>query len=184
MAAPPQPVAQLCSIAGLDDVAQRLLQDGAGPREYVDALVQAGRLADAVRFIAHALPKRESVWWAWVSARRAVEGDAPPPVKAALEATEKWIAQPNEENRRAAMSAAEAAGPETPAGCAAFAAFLSGPSLAPPDVQAVPPGPYDTAKAVAGAVTLAAVAVPAKAAENLRASVQQGLDVTARIKLW
>jgi hypothetical protein len=61
---------------------------------------------------------------------------------------------------------------------------LSGPSLGPPDAQAIPPGPYDSARAVAGAVILGAVAVPEKSAENFHACIQQGLEVAVRIKLW
>src|SRR5512138_1066655 len=145
--------AELGSISGLDDEVRALAREGMNQREYVDLLVERARLPEAVRLVAHALPKRESVWWAWVCARRASGPEPPPPVRAALDATEKWIAQPNDENRRAAMKAAETAGFGAPAGCAALAAFLSGGSLAPPDAPPVPPGPYDSAKAVAGAVT-------------------------------
>lgn len=175
---------QLSSVAGLGDEARGLLRDGMSPREFVDLLIERARFPDAVRLIAHALPKRESVWWAWASARRAAGPEPSPPVRAALEAAEKWIAQPSDENRRAALKAAQAAGFDTPAGCAGLAAFLSGPSLAPPEVKAVPPGPHDSSRAVAGAVTMAAVAVPETSVENFRAFLQQGLEVAARIKLW
>jgi hypothetical protein len=179
-----QTAGQLISVAGLDDEARGLLREGMSPREYLDLLIESGRLPDAVRLISHALPKRESVWWAWVCARRASGTEPAPAVRGALEAAEKWIAQPTDENRRAAMKTAEAAGFETPAGCAGLAAFLSGPSLAPAEVKPVPPGPHDSARAVAGAVTMAAVAVPEKLDENFRAFLQQGLEVAARIKLW
>jgi hypothetical protein len=155
-----------------------------GPREFVERLLENGGYADAVRVIAYALPKRESVWWAWVCARRAAGADPSHDVQTALALTEKWIAQPNDENRRAAMNAAQAAGFDTPAGCAGLAAFLSGSSLGPPELQPVPPGPYDSAKAVAGAVTLGAVAAPEKAADTFRLFIQQGIEVAARIKLW
>jgi hypothetical protein len=179
-----QTAVQLGAAAGLDGEARALLREAMSPREYVDALVGAGRFADAVRVIAHALPKRESVWWAWVCARRAAGEECPPPLRAALDAAEKWIAQPAEDNRRAAMRAGETAGFDTPAGCACLAAFLSGPSMAPPEAPAVPPGPHDSARAVAGAVIAAAVSVPEMMEENFRAFAQQGLEVAARIKLW
>ncbi len=83
------------------------------------------------------------------------------------------------------MSAAEAADVGTAAGCAGVAAFLSTGSMAPPEVAVVAPGPYLTAKAVSGAVVLAAVATePEKAAENFRTFLDQGLNVVNRIKLW
>jgi hypothetical protein len=140
---------------------------------------------DAVRFLAHAMPRREAVWWAWACARR-VAGEQPAPkVKAALDATERWIAQPTEENRRAAMQAAEAADFGTPAGCAGLGAFFSSGSLAPPDVAAVPPGEFMTAKAVAGGIVLAAVATePDQAPAKFQAFLQQGLEVADRIRMW
>ncbi len=106
-------------------------------------------------------------------------------MKGALSATEAWIAQPTEENRRAAHEAAKAAGLGTPAGCAALAAFFSGGSLAPPHAPPVAPGEHLTAKAVAGAVIFAAVATePEKAPEKFQHFLAQGREVTVKIKLW
>jgi hypothetical protein len=175
--------AELSSISGIGDDARSLLRDGIAPREFTQLVIDRGHFPDAVRLLAHALPKRESVWWAWVSARRAAV-DPAAPIQASLAATEKWIAQPTEENRRAAMQAAERAGLHTAAGCAGLAAFFCGASIAPAHAAPVAPGPYDSAKAVAGAILLAAVAVPEKIEENFRAFLQQGLEVMARIKLW
>ncbi len=183
---PTHPIAaQICSVAELGDEAGSLLKDGQAPQEYLALLMEQGHLKDAIRFLAHALPKREAVWWAWVCARRAAGAAPAPKIKESLEATERWIAQPNEDNRRIAMSAAEAADVATAAGCAGMAAFFSGGSLAPPGAQAVPPGAYLTAKAVSGAVTLAAVSGdPEKTPEMFRSFLEQGLDVVKRIKLW
>ena len=84
-----------------------------------------------------------------------------------------------------AAAAAEKAGFDSAAGCAGLGAFFSGGSLAPPELPPVPPGEYQTAKAVAGAVIIAAVsAEPEKAPEKFKAFVAQGLDVTNRIRLW
>jgi hypothetical protein len=178
-------VAALVEVGGLGEAAQALVRPEAHPREYVALLVEKELFADAVRFLAHALPKREAVWWAWVCARRSAGEPPEPKMKTALDATEKWIAQPSEENRRAAKAAADAAGAGSAAGCAAMGAFFSGGSLAPPDAPVVPPGEYLTAKAVAGAVILAAVAKePERAGEKFRAHVVQGLEVTNRLKLW
>jgi hypothetical protein len=176
--------AQLSSISGIGDDARALLRDEMAPREFTQLLIDGGHFPDAVRLLAHALPKRESVWWAWVSARRAAGVEPAAPIQASLAATEKWIAQPTEENRRAAMQAAERAGLHTAAGCAGLAAFFCGATIAPAQAPPVAPGPYDSAKAVAGAILLSAVAVPEKIEEQFRAFLQQGLGVAARIKLW
>src|SRR5277367_4061671 len=132
----------IAAVAELGDKAMALLKPDYHPREYVRLLADNKLFPDAVRFLAHALPKREAVWWGWVSARRSSGASPPPLIKAALAATETWIAQPTEENRRAAHEAGKAADFGTPAGCAALAAFFSGGSLAPAHAPAVPPGEH------------------------------------------
>jgi hypothetical protein len=177
--------AQICAVAGVTDEARALLREGLGPREYVDLLVDKKHYPDAILFLAHSLPKREAVWWAWVCARRNAGATPPAKVKAALDATEKWIAQPTDQNRRAVFEMADQADLGSPAGCAGLAAFVSGGSLGPPDGPVVPPAEDMTAKAVSGAVTLAADAEePEQMAENCRNFIKQGLEVASRIKLW
>jgi hypothetical protein len=175
----------ISTTAELGEEAMALARPDLHPLDFVALLMKKALYPDAVRFVAHALPKREAVWWGWVCARRAA-GDSPPPkIKAALDATEKWVAQPNEENRRLAMAAAQQAELSTAAGCAGLAAFFSGGSLAPPDAPAVPPGEFLTAKAVTGAVIFAAVArEPERAPEKFRSYLAQGVEVTNRVKLW
>jgi len=175
----------IATVAELGEEAMALLRPDLHPLEFVALLMEKALFPDAVRFVAHALPKREAVWWGWVCARRAAGENPPPKIKAALDATERWIAQPNEDNRRLAMAAAEKAELGTAAGCAGLAAFFSGGSLAPPDAPPVPPGEFLAAKAVAGAVIFAAVAKePEKAPEKFRSFVAQGVEVTTRLKLW
>jgi hypothetical protein len=177
--------AELTEIAALGDEAKALLTPAHSHRAFVQAMADAGHHADAIRYVAHALPRREGVWWAWVTAKRSAGAEPNSKVKAVLEATERWIAQPTDAHRRTAFEYAEAAGVGTAAGCAALAAFLAGESLAPPHVQAVPPGEFDAAKAITGAILLAAVATePEKAPEKFEAALAQGLDVTAKINLW
>ncbi|HTS28415.1 MAG TPA: hypothetical protein VMH81_21225 [Bryobacteraceae bacterium] len=175
----------VAAVAELGEEASALLKPEMHPLDFIAKLMDQQMYADAVRFLAHALPKREAVWWAWMSARRITPENAPAKIKAALEATEKWIAQPSDENRRAAKEAADAASLGTAAGCAGLAAFFAGDSLAPPNLPPVPPGPYLTAKAVAGAVNFAALSGdPRQAPEKFKSFVAQGVEVTRRIKLW
>jgi hypothetical protein len=140
-------------------------------------IVEGGMMADAARFMAHALPKREAVWWACMCAR-ATEPEAPPPDAAALVAAEAWVRKPEEEFRRAAMAKAEAAGFRSPEAWAAVGAFWSGGSMAPPGQPIVPPADHLTGVAVAGAVSLAAVRrAPEKAEATLRRFIESGLDI-------
>jgi hypothetical protein len=177
--------ADVAAVAELGDEAMGLLRPDVAPPDYVALLMSKKLYADAVRFVAHALPKREAVWWGWISAKRAAGAEPPPKIKASLEATEKWIAQPDDEGGRAAMAAAKEAQTTTAAGCAGMAAFFSGSSLGPAHVPPIPPGEYLTAKAVSGAVIYAAVGKdPANAPDRFQSFVTQGVDVAVKIKLW
>jgi len=169
----------------LSDEAQALVSDDQTPKAYVELLVEHEHYADAVRFLAHALPKREAVWWAWVSAKRTAGESPPPAIQAVLEATEAWIKEPTDKNCRLAMAKAEAAEFSTAAGCAGLAAFFSGDSVAPPDVDPVPPGEYLAAKAIAGSIVLAAVSnEPENANQKFQGFVEQGMVVADKIQLW
>jgi hypothetical protein len=177
--------AEVCKLCTLGDEAKALLRDGQTPKQFFDALMEKKQYLDAIRLLAVALPKREAVWWACLCARQAHGANPPPKIAAALAAAEKWVADPSEENRRAAQAAAEAAEMKTPAGCAAMGAFWSGGSLAPPHVPAVPPGEQLTGHGVAGAVMLAAVLIePEKAAEKHRAFLDLGVNVASGTNRW
>jgi hypothetical protein len=181
----PSKTVAISTVAELGEEAMALLRPEMHPLDFVALLMEKALYPDAVRFIAHALPKREAVWWGWVCARRAAGDNPQPKIKAALEATEKWIAQPSEDNRRGAMAAAQKAELGTAAGCAGLAAFFSGGSLAPPEAPVVPPGEFLSAKAVSGAVIFAAVAKePERAPEKFKSFVAQGVEVTNRVKVF
>jgi hypothetical protein len=181
----PSKTVTISTVAELGEEAMALLRPELHPLDFVALLMEKTLYPDAVRFIAHALPKREAVWWGWVCARRAAGDNPQPKIKAALEATEKWIAQPSEDNRRGAMAAAQKAELGTAAGCAGLAAFFSGGSLAPPEAPVVPPGEFLSAKAVSGAVIFAAVAKePERAPEKFKSFVAQGVEVTNRVKVF
>jgi Family of unknown function (DUF6931) len=183
--APVRTAAEIGKLFPLGDEAKKLLRDGLTPRQYLDVLLEKQCYIDAVRFLAHALPKREAVWWACLCARSAAGTLGTDPQTAALQTAERWVTDPSEANRRAAQDAAETAGMGTPAGCAAMAAFWSGGSMAPPNVPVVPPGETLTAHGVAGAVLLAAVVTePQKAAEKQRKFLTQGLEVLAGGNRW
>lgn len=178
-------VPAICDAAELSDEARDILAPDVPARTFVEKLVETEQYSDAIAFLAHALPRREAVWWAWLCARAAA-GDKPPAsVVVSLEATKTWIAEPTDPHRRAALDAAEVAGIGTPAGCAGLAAFLCGDTLGPAEAPPAPPGEYAAAKAIGGSINLAAVSdvkrdVGARYAEFVR----QGLELAERTKLW
>jgi hypothetical protein len=171
-----------------DDVAP-LAAASADGGALVQALVANGKTPEAFRVIAAALPPREGVWWAWVSARHAAqlaaEGKEPPaPVAAALAAVEQWIANPDDDRRRAAWAASQAAGLETAAGCAAGAVFFTSGSVAPADVTPIPP-PAGIDRMLTGTAVGLAAAVHAQHFEALAgAYIAQGLEVVKQLGGW
>lgn len=176
---------EVAKAAELNGDALAVLHPEHSPQDFATALLNAEKFQDAVRFLAHALPKREAVWWALLCAREAA-GDAPSPeVKASLDATDVWVRHPGDEQRRAAMAAAQKATFKTAAGCAGLAAFFTGGSLSVPGQPEVPPGPFLTAKAVSGGVSLASIgADPKTAPERFRRYVEQGLHIGDQAGAW
>lgn len=178
-------IPDLCARLGLGEQAATIAQvDQDGPA-FVEALVHAEEYPAALSFLAYLLPKREAIWWAWTCARRGLPPEPAPEVQAALDATERWIVQPSDANRRAAFELAESADLGTPAGCTALAVFFTGGSIAPVGSPDVPAPEGAAARAIAGSITLAAVAPPPEQApERFQQYIRQGLEVAGRINLW
>ena len=172
-------------MAELSDDGRALLDPTTEGRGFVEHLSAEARYKDAIRFLAHALPPRPAVWWAWYCARRAHGAEPEPKVQAALEATQRWIAQPVDPNRREAMRCAQEVEFKTPAGCAGLAAFFTGDSIGPPDRDPVPPPQNLAAKIIGTCIMLAAVfREPEKAKVNFQEFVKQGLEVADKTQLW
>lgn len=168
----------VCRLFELGEDAAPLLDEKLDPAGFLALLMQHRQYADATRFLAHALPKREGVWWACLAASAGLGRQTTPLQSASLHAAEQWVFKPVEENRRPTLAAAQAAGMDNPASWAAVAAFWSSGSLAPPDQPIVPPPDELCAKAIAGAVMLAAVIQdPKKAADRYEAFLRQGVDI-------
>ena len=144
----------------------------------VDRLVAADRRQDAVKLLAHALPKREAVWWACMCARSIPDAALPPEDAAAIEAAEVWVRRPDESSRRAAAAKADRTKFATPESWAAMGAFWSGGSMAPDGQVVVPPPDHLTATAVTGAVMLAAVRhTPEKQQDRLERFIVSARDI-------
>ena len=161
----PTPLAAtVCQKFELDDEAKPLLEPQLTVRQFFLLLGKRQLFADAARLLAHALPKREGVWWAAQCVRAAFGDQLPPTDRAALGVAEEWAAEPTEANRRRAEAAAETTKHETAAGWSAAAAFWSGGSVAPAEMPDVPPKETLTAQGVVVAITMSAASDPKKMA--------------------
>ena len=56
--------------------------------------------------------------------------------------------------------------------------------MGPPDQPEMPPGEYMAAKAISGAVILAAMAEPPEAEDRLQEFLRKGMQVAERVHLW
>ncbi|MBL0938803.1 MAG: hypothetical protein IBJ03_07900 [Gemmatimonadaceae bacterium] len=190
LAACTPPIRWLLERSAPDDDALELLD----PKQSIEAMfalwTQKGFHSSGIRLIAGVLPARESIWWAWVSARYATQAAggtaATAAVHKALAAVEQWIVRPDDEARRSAWDAGNAAGLDTPIGMVAAAVFLSGTTVAPPNVAPVPPPPGAALPLVSGAILMAAASnSEAEQVEpTMAAFAAQGLEIVKRLGGW
>lgn len=155
-AAPTSPsAAEVCQHFELGEEAARLLQQRQTSREFIALLRENKLYADALRFVAHALPIQPAIWWGSLCIWEAHRPEPDPKVAASLQAVVAWIQMPSETTRRAAEAAAKEVGSAHPAGMLGLAVFFSGGSISKPGLPAVEPKPGLAAKTLAGAVLLA-----------------------------
>ena len=155
-----------------------LATPGQSPADYCQALVDAGSLAQAVKFIGAALPRYESVVWATQVLRGCWRpGRTDPLVATVLQ----WIDDPNDARRRAVFALAEAED-DGPAELLGMAVFFSGGSISEPDLPAILPAPMICGRFTAGAVLNAAYDEPEPQAV-LAEAVRIGMSVASQPEL-
>jgi hypothetical protein len=147
---------------------------------FIAKLVEKQLYQDAIKLLAHGLPKREAVWWACLSSKQSL-GDSPSPDSmAAITAAEQWAITPTEENRQGARVWSAKTAQKTAASWAATAAFWAEGSMAKTGEPEIPAPPFLYAHAVAGSVSLAAFQPdPDAAEEKLKRFIRQGMDIAA-----
>jgi len=184
------PVRWLLERAAPDDAALAFVNPQLSLEQLYARWLQNEQVPSAIRLIAGVLPNRENIWWAWVSVRHATQmpgsKGATAAVHAALGAVEQWIVRPDENARRAAWDAGNAAGLDTPVGMVTTAVFLSGSTIAPPNVPPVPPPPGVAMPLIAGVIILSAASPdhPEQMAPTLAAFAAQGMEIVKRLGGW
>lgn len=126
------------------------------PDEFLKVAVDNELYMDAVAFLAHALPLRESIYWAYLTVATLKEKFNSPKDKEILIAVENWFKSPDEANRRACGALAEELKLKTGPAWLSEAVFWSGGSILPPGQPDTEPAQYLYAKAVSGSVNLSA----------------------------
>src|SRR5271157_934157 len=180
---PESPLRQLCARAKVGDEAKALLTDEFSTKEFIALLVEKELFPDALRLVAYLLPKREAIGWGCLCVRHILASQKDQPLPEVQVAAERWVSAPHEENRWAAKRTADQEKPKTASGLLAMAVFFAGPSMAPPNLQAVPPPDHATSEMVANAVVLAGVVKePEKAKEKYGVFMQKALALMARMQ--
>lgn len=171
-------LAALRPFVALPAGAAAAVRDCAQVPEAIERLEAGGFLIEATRLLAHALPRREAVWWACMCAAHTAPPDLPEADRLAREAAELWVRQQGDKNRRAAVRQAEATSFESPEAWAAYAIFWCGETIGPEDQPPVPPPPHVAGKTVAGAVVLAAVRTdPKRQDARLKRFLESGRNI-------
>lgn len=160
--------------------AEKLISGDMPPADTIALLSENGCFYDAIRILAHGLPKREAVWWACLATRQAHTPETNDHNINALTAAETWVQKPTEEHRMDAFEGANKTKYETPASWAATAAFWSAGSIAPKGQPEVAPPEFLYAHAVAGCIALAAVSKNAEdPSPYYKQFIAQGMDLAA-----
>ncbi len=122
-----------------------------------DALRGGDAPADALDYIAHALPRLEAVTWAARCLHdQARDRSLPIRDQLALDHAMRWIDEPSDTHRRATHAAAEAAGHRSPERMLGMAVYYSGGSIAPVNAAPVLAPPEACLRYAAGAVKASA----------------------------
>ncbi len=170
--------AEVCAAFSLDDEALPFLADGMAPCDFLEALLAKKQYVAGIDFLSHALAPRDAIWWGCLCLQQALSAQLTDKDKAAARAAVRWVFSPTEESRAAAGASAEPAGPATPSGALACAAFQTGGNVTPPKSPAMAPPPFASAKAVALSVKLSSTkAEPTRIAETQKLYLELGLSL-------
>jgi len=177
--------AEICRAFEPSIEARQVLRDDLAADAYLALLYDGKLYDDALQFVVRWLPKRDAVWWGCLCVWKICRPELAGPQGAAMRAAVQWVLETNEENRRAAEKAAEAAGSATAAGCLALAAFWSVGSMAPAGLPEVQPPPDLTAKTVLAALAVASGQVePARKKQYQRSFVRLAAEVGQLTNHW
>ena len=150
------------------------------PTEFLQSLVAANKIEDAVTFCAYLLPRREAVWWACGCARELLS-EVPQDRGAGLLAAEAWVREPHEAHRRAALDIGTRGDSNCPLTWAALAAGWAGGFLLSGPNKQIPMPQYMTARAARAAILISALQVRRdKRPAHLRACIAEGARLTEK----
>lgn len=149
-------------VTALPDIADMIATQPKGGQRTLDflrVLMMGKTPEEAITLLTYALAPRHAVWWGHeclqVMPDLVTDNDRELMALAAA-----WVAEPDEDNRYAALEAGTAAHPRGPGAWLAIAVGWSSGSIAGRDMPAVPPAPHLLARALNACVLTALARVP------------------------
>ena len=147
--------------------------------QFLKELVERDDLDRAVGLCAFLLPRREAVWWGCRSVRAFIPSPSPEE-DAAIKAAEKWVREPEDARRVAALEHGVNGSSKLPSTYLALAAGWSGGRLNVPDAEPIPVPPHQTARGVRAAVLIAGCRVDmTENPELLRNCLEDGIRLAS-----
>lgn len=122
------------------------------PADYLKELIKHKFFEDAITFLAHGLPPRESVWWGCVCVRHVTDDATKQHSVAALQYAEQWVNDQSEQTRRVCGKYADEGQYKAPHHLLSAAVFWSGGSIMDESEPAIEPQANMYSHAVAGAI--------------------------------
>lgn len=136
----------------IEDDAFEILDPKFTPEQYINILIEKEYFADSILFLAHALPKREAIWWACLCSKAVINKETRPDDIASISIAEKWVYEPDDKKRRMCGTLAEKGEYKSAQNWTAAAVFWSGGSITKEEDPIMEPAPFLYAHAVSGAI--------------------------------
>ncbi|MBY4677089.1 DUF6931 family protein [Marinobacterium arenosum] len=162
----------------LSEEAATVVSGEMAPLQVIEALQANDLYIDLVGFLCHALPMRETIWWACLALEQRMS-DWTAEQQRVIADCKRWVQHPDEAKRRLAEQQAETLGHKCAPGWLAQAVFWNGSgSLGEPGQPVVLPPEFLYAKAAAGAINTAAVIPEWRGSDEFnRRAVAMALDL-------
>ena len=173
---PPDPAARMLALANTKLLTPLRAPASASVSVVLEELEEKGAVFDILHMLAVALPEREATWWACMAARDIVGIDVKP-VPPPLDAAEKWVFKPTEENRIQVQKALENAEVDDDTVNCAMAALYADGSLGPGELSGHPAPPSAVSTAVFAMNMMSLRAHVKKMEAHGQMLIDRGLDI-------
>lgn len=171
--------AEVITDLALSDDAVALMPDCKNTLSFLNRLCDDGLFHDAFVALARTLPRQYAIIWGDRCLQFGPADDINDAEQHCINIAKQWIRNPDETLRRAALDAAETLEFEGPYAWFAAAVGFSGGSLAPRDLDEVPPPEHLTAVAIAAYLVMLSVKNPETIKETSRNMIDTGLEMVA-----